>query len=233
MKVTFEVEVSSGFQESETYRIVGNLPSLGTWNPAIACVLSSEPESYVLTAEIDVEDTVDVIEYKYVVSDINVPKTVRWENGQNRVIHLVSQQEVSVRDTAFQSGCGRPVECENLVDVPNVTDSFVESYAELESIVSDVTLESVSTKDHPEEFAHEKVPVKVEKHDKKMTEEVQPQIIRVFSLPFFNPMTEEEKEGLKMCSRLNSMEKPPGFFVFDGIGRLFTKPVVVNMDQSH
>ncbi|KAA8499456.1 hypothetical protein FVE85_7041 [Porphyridium purpureum] len=196
----------------DVVRVVGNLACLGAWNVLAAPVMRKGKAGSLLLEFVVPSDQLEHcdMEYKYVLSNASARKAhVKWENGNNRVI---SREEfratferagaIEMHDAAFRSGASDWCPCD-VNDEPFLQTEAAESEAPGKENAAPVAKESKLG---------------------DLQREAQPQIVRVFSLPFFNPMTEQERREL---SRQRAQEQEQmGLHIFGGFGRLFSKPVV-------
>jgi len=174
------------------------------------------------------------VEYKYVLCEVrDTGGRLRWERGSNRVIHVLTQSEITVDDVPFQDGAGKWMPCETL-EIADSCESIEPSTNVLSpsgGAVGEREQEKVKKEQVAGDGDYCAAKIVAEENNKggAAPGDAAPEkkIVRVFSLPFFNPMTEEERVAFRDERAAAEGREPGMFHVFDGIGRLFTKPVVV------
>lgn len=94
----FRINYKCSFGES--LYVVGNIDTLGNWNPARALKLDwSDGHNWIKTLKV-MHDNTKIIEYKYIVgtSDANHSLTnIRWELGPNRRLDLFSTSNLQIK----------------------------------------------------------------------------------------------------------------------------------------
>jgi len=205
------------------YRVVGNIPQLGNWKVMGAPPMNKTSGKLELSVEVD--NNVDVIEYKYIRSTLN---SVQWENGANREIYMLAQPDVQVNDVPFDHGGGAWSNVHGVfVDLAELEEREKKAVAGNVNAMANV---NVNASVNANSEARKPLSEGMDERQNNGEEDGQqgPRIIRVFSLPFFNPMTEKERQDLRDNISLVQNQKPSASHLVDGLGRLFTKPIVVN-----
>lgn len=79
-------------ERNQSVAIAGNQPVLGNWQPEKALQLSCDtfPEWHI---DLDANDIIYPLEYKFLIWDNDHHRPVSWEAGENRVLQLPFQQE--------------------------------------------------------------------------------------------------------------------------------------------
>lgn len=85
--VVFKLQVTGVVTSNTKFKVVGSIPSLGSWNPAHAKVLTTSQHDNWLSVTVVVPDTKG-FEFKYLREE--GPTLFKWESGDNRVFHSSS-----------------------------------------------------------------------------------------------------------------------------------------------
>ncbi len=72
----------------QTVCLLGNAAALRNWDAGNPILLTSDPEGNGFTARVQIDDGPVMLEYKYGIYDLESRTFVRYEQGQNRSLHL-------------------------------------------------------------------------------------------------------------------------------------------------